>query len=155
MRGMRGSGRFEHNFTFAAHPIATAVGSAVIRILRRERLVERVASLEERFFKLLRDSLSGLPIVGDIRGMGLLAGVELVADRRTRRPFPVSAHIAARATHYALAEGLIVYPCGGGVDGEAGDYLLLAPPCVTSEADLERMTALLDRALAQLGKEIE
>jgi adenosylmethionine-8-amino-7-oxononanoate aminotransferase len=150
----RGSGRFEHNFTFAGHPVAAAVGATVVRILQRERLVERVASLEQQFFEGLRGHLEELPIVGDVRGMGFLAGVELVADQRTKRPFPASSGVAARATRIALQEGVIVYPCGGGIDGEAGDYILLAPPFVTSEEDLERMSERFGRALHRLGREL-
>jgi adenosylmethionine-8-amino-7-oxononanoate aminotransferase len=150
----KGSGRFEHNFTYSAHPVAAAVGVAVIGILQRERLIERVAAAEPLFSRLLREHLSELPVVGDIRAMGLLAGVELVADAGTREPFPAPAAIAARATRLALDEGVIVYPCSGGVDGESGDYLLLAPPFVTSDEDLERMAERTGRALARLGREL-
>jgi adenosylmethionine-8-amino-7-oxononanoate aminotransferase len=155
----RGSGYFEHNFTYAGHPVAAAVGLAVVNVLRRDRLVERVAELEPRLFGHLRHHLGDLPIVGDIRGLGFLAGIELVRDRSTKQPFPASAAIAVRATRCALQEGLIVYPCGGGVDGgETGDYLLLAPAFVTAEADLERMAERLGRALrllcADLAREL-
>lgn len=150
----QGSGRFEHNFTFAGHPVAAAVGTAVIRILQRDRLIERVAALEPRFFELLRHYVGALPIVGDVRGMGLLAGVELVQDRATRQPFPAPADMAARASRYALEEGVIVYPCSSGTDEEAGDYLLLAPPFVTPEAELEQMAERLGRALKRLGEEV-
>jgi adenosylmethionine-8-amino-7-oxononanoate aminotransferase len=149
----RGSGRFEHNFTYAAHPIAAAVGIAVIGILQRDHLVERVAATEALYARMLGDELSELPVVGDVRSMGLLGGVELVADTATRQPFPASAGIAARATRLALGEGVIVYPCSGGVDGEAGDYLILAPPFVTSEDDLEQMVLRTGRALRRLGQE--
>jgi adenosylmethionine-8-amino-7-oxononanoate aminotransferase len=150
----QGSGRFEHNFTFAGHPVAAAAGLAVIKILQRDRLVERAAAAEPRFFRLLRDHLGELPIVGDIRGMGLLAGVELVADRVSRQPFAAASGVAARATQLALAEGVIVYPCSGGVDEQAGDYLLLAPPLVISDEDLERAAERLGRALRRLGREL-
>jgi adenosylmethionine-8-amino-7-oxononanoate aminotransferase len=150
----KGSGRFEHNFTYGAHPVAAAVGVSVIGILQRDHLIERVAAAEPLFSRLLRDHLSELPAVGDIRAMGLLAGVELVADTGTGQPFPPSAAIAARATRLALDEGVIVYPCSGGVDGESGDYLLLAPPFVTSDEDLERMAERTGRALARLGREL-
>jgi adenosylmethionine-8-amino-7-oxononanoate aminotransferase len=149
----QGSGRFEHNFTYAAHPIAAAVGVAVIGVLQREHLVERVAATEPLYAQMLRDELSELPVVGDVRSMGLLGGVELVADTVTRQPFPASAGIAARATRLALDEGVIVYPCSGGVDGEAGDYLILAPPFVTSEDDLQQMVQRTGRALRRLGQE--
>ena len=94
-----------------------------------------------------------LPVVGDVRSMGLMGGVEPVADTDTGQPFPASTGIAARATRLALDEGVIVYPCSGGVDGEAGDYLILAPPCVTSEDDLEQMVLRTGRALRRLDQE--
>jgi hypothetical protein len=150
----QGSGRFEHNFTYAAHPVAAAVGIAVIGILQRDRLVERVAAAEPMFARLLRDQLSELPVVGDVRSIGLLGGVELVADTGTKQPFPAAAGIAARATRLALDEGVIVYPCSGGVDGEAGDYLILAPPFVSSDDDLEQMVERTGRALRRLGQEL-
>jgi adenosylmethionine-8-amino-7-oxononanoate aminotransferase len=150
----QGSGRFEHNFTYAAHPVAAAVGIAVIGILQRDRLVERVAAAEPIFARLLHDQLSELPVVGDVRSIGLLGGVELVADTGTKQPFPAAAGIAARATRLALDEGVIVYPCSGGVDGEAGDYLILAPPFVSSDDDLEHMVERTGRALRRLGHEL-
>jgi adenosylmethionine-8-amino-7-oxononanoate aminotransferase len=116
--------------------------------------VERVADLEAKFFAALHGSLDELPIVGDVRGMGFLAGVELVADRSSRRPFPAASGMAARATSYALAEGLIVYACGGGVDGEQGDYLLLTPPYVISEAELDQVAVRLGTALARLSRTV-
>jgi adenosylmethionine-8-amino-7-oxononanoate aminotransferase len=151
---LEGSGRFEHNFTYAGHPVAAAAGAAVIRILRNERLIERVAGLESYFFEVLRAELDSLPMVGDIRGMGFLAGVELVEDRRTRQTFPPSAGMSARAARYALEDGVIVYPCNGGVDGESGDYLLLAPPFVTTEEDLKLMARFLRQALTRLGRDV-
>ena len=101
-----GSGRFEHNFTYAGHPISVAVGTAVVRILRRDRLVERVARLETHLFDGLRANLSNIPIVGDIRGMGFLAGVELVANRATKQPFASSAAISRARLRTVWTSGL-------------------------------------------------
>lgn len=151
---MPGSGRFEHNFTFAGHPVAAAVGLAVLRIIQRDRLVERVAALEGTFFDHLRAHVGGLPIVGDIRGMGFLAGVELVADRSARTPFAPSSGVADRAAGFGLDEGVVIYPASGGVDGEAGDYVLLMPPYVTTEPDLRHMCQRVGRALERLGRAV-
>jgi adenosylmethionine-8-amino-7-oxononanoate aminotransferase len=151
---LAGSARFEHNFTYAGHPVAAAAGAAVIRILRRDGLIDRVAGLEPLLFDVLRAELDSLPIVGDIRGMGFLAGVELVADRRTMQTFPPSAGMAARAARYALQESVIVYPCNGGVDGESGDYLLIAPPFITTEEDLTLMAKRVGQALSRLRRDI-
>ena len=151
---LAGSGRFEHNFTYAGHPVAVAVGAAVVKILKRDRLVERVASLEQHFFDAIRGNLGDLGIVGDIRGRGFLAGIELVADRANKAPFPAAAGISARAASYCLEEGVVVYPCAGGVDGESGDYLLLMPPFVTSTDDLALMAERTGRAIARLSREL-
>lgn len=151
---LEGSGRFEHNFTYAGHPVCVAAGAAVVKILQRDRLVERVASLERHFFEALRGHLGGLPIVGDVRGMGFLAGVELVADRASRIPFSPQAAMSTRAASYCLDHGVIVYPCAGGIDGEAGDYLLLMPPFVTSVEALDEMAERTGRALGRLHAEM-
>jgi adenosylmethionine-8-amino-7-oxononanoate aminotransferase len=152
---LAGSGRFEHNFTYAGHPIAVAVGAPVVKILRRDRLVERVATLEQHFFGALRDNLGDLTLVGDIRGMGFLAGIEIVADRANKLPFPAAAGISTRAASYCLDEGVVVYPCAGGVDGESGDFLLLMPPFVTGAGDLELMAERTRRAIARLSRDLE
>ena len=98
--------------------------------------------------------MKDVPIAGDVRGMGFLAGVELVADRATKLPFPPKAAISSRAASYCLEEGVVVYPCAGGVDGDSGDYVLLMPPFVTSEEDLVRMAERTGRALAKLAREL-
>jgi adenosylmethionine-8-amino-7-oxononanoate aminotransferase len=149
-----GSGRFEHNFTFAGHPVAVAAGLAVMRIIERDKLVERVAELEGKLFGELRARVGSLPVVGDVRGMGFLAGVELVANQAAKATFDAGIGVAQRAASLALDEGVIVYPGNGGVDGEAGDYLLVMPPFVASEAELEEMCARLARALERLGDEL-
>ncbi len=151
---VRGSGRFEHNFTFAGHPVATAAGVAVVKILLRDRLVERVAEHEAAFFDALGASVADIGIVGDVRGAGFLAGVELVADRATKRPFPARAATAAVAARYAMDEGVLVYPCSGGVGGEEGDYLLLMPPFVSTREELGEMAARLGRSLDRLDKDL-
>ncbi len=150
----RGSGRFEHNFTYAGHPVAAAAGAAVLKILIRERLVERVAAHEEPFFDALRAILCDVRLVGDVRGCGLLAGVELVSDRVTKRPFPARAGVAVTAASYAMDEGVIVYACSGGVDGEDGDYLLLMPPFVSTTEELTEMVTRLGRALERLSADL-
>jgi adenosylmethionine-8-amino-7-oxononanoate aminotransferase len=145
-----GSGRFEHNFTMAGHPTACAAGVATVTILKRDKLVERVAAHEQFFLQSLHEQLDHLPIVGDVRGLGFLAGVELVADKASKRPFAPGQGMSGRATRAAMDEGVIVYPCQGGVDGDAGDYLLLMPPFTSSRAELVEMATRLGRGLAKL-----
>jgi len=86
--------------------------------------------------------------VGDLRGRGLFRGIELVADRATKTPFDPALKLHARIRHEAMARGLMVYPMGGTIDGLRGDHVLLAPPFITSDDDLDRIVERLQAALA-------
>ncbi len=142
----RGSGAFHHAQTYSHQPATCAAGLAVVRRLKRDRLVERAAALEAPLFAAL-GRLQRHAAVGDVRGKGLLAAVELVADRITGEPFPRSARVAERLAAAAFEEGLIVWPNAGNVDGTRGDLVMLAPAFTASEAELAEIGLRLDRAL--------
>ncbi len=129
-----GSGAFLHGFTYNAHPISLAAGRAVLRHLQAKNLVEAADSTRPGTtaarFKQALESLRNEESVGDVRGIGLLWAVELVADKSSKRPFPPDQNFAARVANTALKRGLLVYPMQGSVDGISGDHLLLAPPAV-------------------------
>jgi adenosylmethionine-8-amino-7-oxononanoate aminotransferase len=135
-----GSGAFLHGFTYNAHPISLAVGRAVLKVLKSHNLVqaadsERAGSIAARLRSSL-ESLRDLDAVGDVRGIGLLWGVEFVADKVLKRPFPAELNFAAKVAQAASARGLLVYPMQGCIDGTSGDHLLLAPPAVITEAEV-------------------
>ena len=129
-----GSGAFLHGFTYNAHPISLAAGRAVLRRLQEKNLVEAADSGRAGTpAALFKEALAGLlteKAVGDVRGIGLLWGVEFVADRASKSPFPAEQNFAGRVASAALKRGLLVYPMQGSVDGISGDHLLLAPPAV-------------------------
>ena len=102
-------GGFVHGFTYSHQPGAAAVAREVLRILEGERLVEASATKGERLLELLRARLGDHPTVGDIRGLGLLAGVELVRDRETRAPFPRSRRLVEAVVRLARERGLLLY----------------------------------------------
>ena len=142
----RGSGYFNHAQTYSHTPVVCSAGVATVRYLKRHRLVERCAALGPR----LQASLARLrahPAVGDVRGLGFLAAVELVADRTTKAPFPRARKVAERVTERAFANGLIVWPNVGHVDGVDGDLLMIGPPLVASETELDEIGVRLGRAL--------
>ncbi len=144
-----GSGAFNHAQTYSHHPALCAAGLATLRALVQERLVERVARLEAPFFGAL-ERLRAHPAVGDIRGRGFLAAVEFVADRPTKRPFARSDRFAERFTERAFANGLIVWPNAGNVDGTTGDLVVLAPPFTATEDELEEIVRRMDSALKEM-----
>jgi len=150
----RGSGAFQHGHTYIGHAMACAAALAVQRVIRRDGLLERVqrqgAGLRER----LEAAFGNHPQVGDIRGRGLFQAIELVADRATKVPFDPTLKLHARIKALAMAEGLMVYPMGGTVDGRHGDHVLLAPPFIVDDAQLDmivqRLARAVDAALAEV-----
>ena len=134
-----------HGFTFSHHPVTAAACLATLEILERERLVERAAVMGERALARLQ-RLRARPHVGDVRGRGLMLAVELVADTRTRRPFPRAERRAETVAARAFAAGLVVYPSAGCATGTEGDVVMLAPPFVVTEEELEEMAGILDGA---------
>lgn len=143
----RGSGGLNHAQTFSHHAVSCAAGTATLRYIAQHGLVERCRRMGEVLHDKLR-RLERHPNVGFIRGRGLLAGIEL-RSAATRQPFPRSAHIAEELTRAALQGGLIVWPNVGHVDGTQGDLVLLAPPYVVTEQELEEMVSRLEAAITQ------
>jgi len=148
------AGAFPHGFSYAGNPLSCAVGLEVLNVLARDGLVERAADVGEKLGDALRELAERHPIVGDVRGKGMLWGLEFVADRESRTPFPMEAAAAQQVTLAAAGERLLIYPRKGG-GGLAGDHALVAPPLTISGDEIEELLARLDRALsraeAQLG----
>jgi adenosylmethionine-8-amino-7-oxononanoate aminotransferase len=140
---------FTHGFTFSHHVVGAAAGRAVLRVLRERDLVAAAAAQGGRLLAGLRSRLAGHPAVGDVRGLGLLVGVELVADRATRAPFPRAARVAERVDAAARDLGLLLYPSSGCADGNDGDLVLLGPPLVVSAAEVDELVELTAAAIAR------
>jgi adenosylmethionine-8-amino-7-oxononanoate aminotransferase len=143
----KGSGMFQHGHTYIGHPVAAAAALAVQKIIKRGKLLDQVKSRGAYFEAKLRAALGGHPHVGDIRGRGLLRGVELVEDRATKRPFDPALKLNAKVKAAAMQRGLMCYPMGGTIDGEHGDHVLLAPPFIVSEAELDQIVERLAAAI--------
>jgi adenosylmethionine-8-amino-7-oxononanoate aminotransferase len=145
----RGSGAFQHGFTYQAHPVAMAAGNAVLDYIEAHGLFERVAlaaaDLRSRLARL--ESHSN---IGEVRGLGLLIGVEFVKDKATREPFAKAEGIAGRVRQAALDENVLTYPTPGCVDGERGDHILLAPPFVVTPEESESIARALEAAIAKI-----
>ena len=139
--------------TFSAHTAACAAGVAVQTLIERDGLLERVRTAGAEFQGALRAALARYDAVGDVRGRGFLVGVELVADRATRAPFAAERALAETIGQCAFEDGLICYATGGNVDGIEGDTILLAPPFIATDAELEeiiqRFARAVERGLAQ------
>lgn len=148
---VNGSGDFAHGGTFSHHPVTISAGMATLRYLQEHELVEAAARKGERLDKKLRAALDDIPCVGDIRGLGLMRGVEFVADRASKAPLPPEMHFAQRVADAAFERGLLVYPGSGCVDGVRGDHLTLGPPFIITEAQMDELVALLRQAIKASG----
>jgi len=138
---------FVHGFTYSHSPVGAAVAREVLRILETEELVAASAAKGEHLRSLLTASLGDHPAVGDIRGRGLLVGLELVADRESRDPFPRAARVTERVVDAARDRGLLVYSGTGVANGVDGDTILLGPPFVVTDAELQRIAGALAAAV--------
>jgi len=145
----RGSGSFTHGFTYQAHPVTTAAGNAVLDYLEAYHLFERVNTAAQELRGVLK-TLQTHPNVGDVRGLGLLLGVEFVRDKPTREPFPREKNIAEKIRQACLEEGVLTYPAQGCVDGLRGDHLLLAPPFTILPEESALIVRALQSALAKV-----
>jgi adenosylmethionine-8-amino-7-oxononanoate aminotransferase len=145
----RGTGAFMHGFTYQAHPVSTAAGNAVLDYLESHKLLDRVVPSGNS----LRDALSLLlshPHVGDIRGLGLLLGIEFVRNKTTREPFLKEENIAEKIRQACLEENVLTYPMQGCIDGTRGDHILLAPPFTISLEESALIARALHSALAKV-----
>jgi adenosylmethionine-8-amino-7-oxononanoate aminotransferase len=142
-------GGFEHGHTYIGHATACAAAVAVQRCLDEQELLPRVLTMGDEFFDVLQSTLGNHPNVGDIRGRGLFAGIEVVADKESKEPFPAEENLPAKLKAAAMDARLICYPGGGSVDGKRGAHILLAPPFIVESKHLNE---LADKLKSIFGK---
>jgi adenosylmethionine-8-amino-7-oxononanoate aminotransferase len=148
-----GSGAFVHGHTYCQNPLSTSIGAAVLRYIQKHALVEQSMRMGSYLMQKLA-SLNALDIVGDIRGLGLFAGIELVRDKASRAWFDRSLKVNLQVANQAFELGLITYPGNGGIDGIHGDHILLAPPFTISEAQIDEMVGILHRAIGTVQDQL-
>jgi adenosylmethionine-8-amino-7-oxononanoate aminotransferase len=145
----RGSGAFKHGFTYQAHPVSTAAGNAVLDYLESHHLFPRVQPASQHLRAALAP-LASHPHVAEIRGLGLLLGIEFVRDKSTRAPFDPVQQIAEKIRAAAMDRGVLTYPTQGCVDGLRGDHILLAPPFILTPDQSALIASALSSALAKV-----
>lgn len=141
---------FVHGLTFSHHVVGAAAGMAVIQRLDDLRLVAAAETKGSRLLAALHDALDHQSIVGDVRGVGLMLAVELVADRETRGPFPRSERVAERITRLAKEGGLLVYPATGCAGNGEGDLIMIGPPLIINDQEMDMLVFKLATAIGSL-----
>jgi hypothetical protein len=144
---VRAAGPFVHGFTFSHAPVGAAVARTVLAILEREGLVEASALKGQRLRELLVERIGDGRFVGEVRGRGLLVGVEVVADRETRAPFPRAARVTEAIVAAARERGVLLYSGTGVADGVDGDTILLGPPFVVTDEELVRIADVVAESI--------
>jgi adenosylmethionine-8-amino-7-oxononanoate aminotransferase len=140
-------GGFVHGFTFSHSIVGAAVAREVLRILREEDLVTASAAKGERLLALARERLGAHPHVGDVRGRGLMVGLEFVAERESRAPFPRARRATEAVVAAARDRGVLVYSGTGSANGVDGDLILLGPPFVVTDGELEQIVDAVAAAI--------
>ena len=148
------SGSFVIGHTSSGNPMSCAAGAAVLRYTLDNGLIENAAVVGRYFKERLFELAHRHEIIGDVRGLGLLLGVELVRNRVTKEPFPVAWGVARRVADATLERGLVSYPGAGTADGVAGDHLLYAPPLIINRDQIDEIVQILDQSLSAVTIEL-
>ena len=143
------TGGFVHGHTFSHHPVACAVGFAVIEYIKKNQLIEKSSSRGEYLLQRLEE-LKDFSFVGDVRGKGLMTAIEFVKDQKTKEPFPRTAKFTERVIDSALDNGLVLYPGTGFVDGVNGDMVMVGPPLIIEENQIDEMIEILKKTFTEM-----
>jgi adenosylmethionine-8-amino-7-oxononanoate aminotransferase len=143
----KGTGFFQHGHTYLGHPVACAGSLAVLNKLINENFPEQVSEKGKTLQKKLETIIGQHEFVGDIRGRGLFRGIEIVKDRDTKDPFEKNLNIAGKIKKEALDMGLICYPMQGTVNGILGDHILIAPPFIINENEMDELCEKLKKTI--------
>lgn len=151
-----GTGEFTHGFTFNGHPLSCFIGLQVFHYMTEHGLFQRTAQIGAYLHERLEELMDRHAIIGNVRGRGLLAGLEFVADRTTRTPLPPSAEVTRRVVRGAFDRGVIV---GGGTPGinygQGGDHIQITPPYVITAEQIDEIVDVLDEMIGQVGRDLE
>ena len=143
---VEGSGQFIHGHTYAGNPLSCGIATFVMDLVEKENYVEN-AEVQGAYLMNKLQALYEYPIVGDIRGKGLMLGLEFVKDQKTKEPFESSVNLKGMFTNNCLAEGLVPYPGGGSVDGVRGDHTLIAPPINITKEQVDELYDALEKGI--------
>ena len=146
-----GTGKVSHSSTYGGNPLSCAVGLAVLEYIENNGLIEKAGHMGTRLLAALEETLDDIPYVGDIRGKGLFAGVELVSDRITKQPFPTDSNVGHKIEHKAIKKGLLVLAgVPGLVQGVGGDHIELVPPYVIDDTHVDFIVTTLRESILEV-----
>ncbi|MGG4604702.1 aspartate aminotransferase family protein [Paenalcaligenes sp. Me131] len=143
------SGGFQHGHTYAGNPMACATGVAIMRTMLDDDIIAKSRETGAYLGQQLHQLAEKHPIVGHVRGIGMLYGMELVQDRDTKEPWPAELNLFNKVTQIAKSKGLLIYPRRT-LNGIKGDHFLVCPPLTITPAEIDTLIQLLDETLTEL-----
>ncbi|PLT30561.1 aminotransferase family protein [Peribacillus deserti] len=146
-------GKFVHGYTYSGHPVSVAAGLAVLQIYEREKILENVRDAGKYLFDKLIDLKTRIPFIYDVRGMGLLLGIEFSADK-AGTPFEPSLQLSERINEKAMELGAVFYPGNGTINGQMGDHLIVSPPLNCKKDELDELVQILENSMLLAIEEI-
>lgn len=150
---LQGSKSIMGGHTYSANPQSAAVSLKVLEYVEKHQLVQKAAEQGQYLFEKLKALSESCEIIGDVRGKGLLIGLEFVADREQKRPFPTELNVTGQVIERAFQKGLLVYPASGAING-AGDAIIISPPLIITKEEIDRLVELLADALFEVQHEL-
>jgi adenosylmethionine-8-amino-7-oxononanoate aminotransferase len=140
--------------TYNAHPVTAAAGVAVLEYVEKNHLMHQASEKEPMLESGLKAIAKKVPMVGDVRGKGLMWGMEFVRNRGTKQPFELKEKVFHRVVSRAMDKGLVIYPVNGCVDGEKGDGILICPPLTISREEIDYLLDRLEQTLKEVNDEL-
>jgi adenosylmethionine-8-amino-7-oxononanoate aminotransferase len=149
-----GSGLIMAGHTYSANPQSAAVSLAVLNYVEKHQLVQKSAEQGAYLLQRLQELADKFPLIGEARGLGMLCGLEFVKNKQTKEPFELSCNVSGRVIAKAFEKGLLVYPAVGGIEGVAGDSVILAPPLTITKDEIDELIRILQEAIEAVQQEL-
>lgn len=151
---LQGSNSVMSGHTYSANPQSAATALAVLQYIEKYQLVQNVKVQGEYLLQKLLFELGESKIIGDIRGIGLMIGVEFVSDKSTKRPFDKKLMITNKIVGKAREKGLLVYPSSAGQEGAHGDAIIISPPFIITKSQMDELVSILKEVVLEIHKEV-
>ncbi|GED66305.1 aspartate aminotransferase family protein [Brevibacillus reuszeri] len=151
----KGSGLIMAGHTYSANPQSAAISLAVLDYVEKNQLVEKAAEQGAYLLSRLQELADELPLIGDARGLGMLCGLEFVKNKQTKEPFALSQGVGSQVIAKAFEKGLLIYPAMGGIDGVAGDAVIISPPLTITKEQIDELIGLLKEAITAVQQELQ
>jgi adenosylmethionine-8-amino-7-oxononanoate aminotransferase len=151
---LNGSGSIMSGHTYSANPQSAAVALAVLEYIETNRLVEKVEESGHYLIQKLQELAKKVDIIGDVRGKGLMIGVEFVAEYKSKQPFNADLTVTSKVVEKARDKGLLIYPASAGNEGAHGDAVIISPPFVITKPEMDQLVDIFKETLLEVQHDL-